>query len=65
MEQEKSSARRDKISIAANNDDKRRELHQQESAQVTPKHQGLPKEIKGTIANLKWKAPSNGIAGLL
>jgi hypothetical protein len=65
MEQEKSSARRDKISIAANNDEKHSEFHQQDSDQAAPKHRGRPKEVKGTITNLKWKAPSNGIAGLL
>ncbi|MDQ0641195.1 hypothetical protein QF042_004760 [Pedobacter sp. W3I1] len=65
MEQEKSNARRDRISIAENNDDKRREFHQQDSAQVAPKDRGRPKEVTGTIANLKWKVPSNGIAGLL
>ncbi|KQM78490.1 hypothetical protein ASE74_13380 [Pedobacter sp. Leaf216] len=64
MEKQRNSAQRDKISIAEHIDDKRQRLHVPPGQKtfVERSRTGL---IDGKIVNLKWKAPSNGIAGLL
>jgi hypothetical protein len=64
MEQQRSSAQRDKISIAEKIDDRRQRLKPL-SGQPTLEEGSRSGLIKGKIVNLKWKAPSNGIAGLL
>jgi hypothetical protein len=65
MEQEKSSTRRDRISIAEKASDERLQGKQPESNQISAKKLYKTREIKGKISPLKWKSPSNGIAGLL
>ncbi|WP_230140149.1 MULTISPECIES: hypothetical protein [unclassified Pedobacter] len=64
MEQKRSSAQRDKISIAEKVDDRRQRL-QPLMCQPPLEERSRSGLIKGKIVNLKWKAPSNGIAGLL
>ncbi|KQR70406.1 hypothetical protein [Pedobacter sp. Leaf176] len=65
MEQEKSSARRDRISIAEKAIDESLQYKQPESNQDLAKKLYKLREIKGEISPLKWKSPTNGIAGLL
>ena len=64
MEQKRSSVQRDEISIAEKVDDRRQRL-QPLTAEPTLKEGSRSGLIAGKIVNLKWKAPSNGIAGLL
>ncbi|MDQ0966675.1 hypothetical protein QFZ20_002078 [Flavobacterium sp. W4I14] len=64
MEQQRNSVQRDKISIAEKIDDRRQRL-QPLTGQPTLKESSRSGLIEGKIVNLKWKAPSNGIAGLL
>ena len=65
MEHEKNSARRDRISIAGKAIDERLQDKQPENNQALTKKLYKLREIKGKISPLKWKSPSNGIAGLL
>jgi len=64
MEQQRRSAQRDKISITENIDDKHQRL-QPAMAQPALENRSQSGIIAGKIVNLKWKVPSNGIAGLL
>ena len=65
MEQEKRSARRDRISIAEKAIDERQQDRQPDNNQSLAKKLYQIREIKRQISHLKWKSPSNGIAGLL
>jgi hypothetical protein len=64
MKEQRSSAQRDRISVVEHIDDRHQRL-QTPTVQPAFGDRSRSGLIGGKIVNLKWKAPSNGIAGLL
>lgn len=67
MEKQKRNARRDGISIANKIDNARLtvNVHEQDRSSTVLEHAGQKRNSEGKISILMWKAPTNGIAGLL
>lgn len=64
MKEQRNSVQRDRISVVEHIDDRHKRL-QPPTAQPAFGNQSQSGLIAGKIVNLKWKVPSNGIAGLL
>ena len=67
MEKQKRNARRDRISIANRNNELEPMVQAAEIERVieAPANATYSRDSRGKISVLKWKAPTNGIAGLL